>query len=63
MMANKEMEDEVKILHIHKGNEEKNDFIEFMKLRDGKSAILKVNGFVKRYGSKLIDEFRALKVQ
>ncbi len=55
--------DEVKIIHIHKGNEEQNDFIEFMKLRDGKSAMLRVGGFVKRYGSELVDEFRALKAQ
>ena len=55
--------DEVKIIHIHKGNEEKNDYIEFMLLRDGRSAMLRVSGFIKRYGSELVDEFRALKAQ
>ena len=62
-MEEKQIHDEVKILHIHKGNEEKNDFIEFMLLRNGRNVILRVSGFVKRYGSELIDEFRALKTQ
>ena len=37
-MENEVVPDEVKIIHIHKGNEEKNDFIEFIKLRDGESV-------------------------
>ena len=62
-MENEVVPDEVKIIHIHKGNEEKNDFIEFMLLQNGKTALLRVGSFIKRYGSELVDEFRALKTQ
>ena len=62
-MENEIIPDEVKIIHIHQGNEEKNDFIEFMLLQNGKTALLRVGSFIKRYGSELVDEFRALKAQ
>ena len=47
---------EVKILHIHSGSE--NSFIEFVVLRTGKIWILKEDSFIKRFGHKLIGEFK-----
>ena len=58
-MESNEMIDEVKILHIHKGAEGKNDYVEFVKLRTGKTHILTDKSFIKRYGKETIEAFLA----
>jgi len=58
-MENNEMNDEVKILHIHKGSEGKRDFIEYIDIRSGKTHILTDTSFIKRYGKETIEAFLA----
>jgi len=58
-MESNEMIDEVKILHIHRGSEGKNDYVEFVKLRTGKTHILTDKSFIKRYGKETIEAFLA----
>ena len=62
-MNNEVIPDEVKITHIFKGKEEKSDFIEFMRLRNGKSAVLRTESFIKRYGNELIEAFKSSQVK
>ena len=56
-----ETEKEVKILHIHKASDNHEDFIEFLLIRNGKTQILRENGFIQRYGSEAIKEFQKKK--
>ncbi len=51
--------EEIKILHIHKGCEDKKSFIEFIKLNTGKSYILGYENFTKRYDEVMIKEFKS----
>jgi len=51
--------EEIKILHIHKGKDEKSSFIEFIVLRNDKTLLLQFDSFVKRYGRKLIEAFKS----
>ena len=53
------MIDEVKILHVHKGSESKNDYVEFIKLQTGKTHILTDKSFIRRYGKEMIEAFLA----
>ena len=50
---------EIKILHIHKGCEDKKSFIEFIKLINGRSYILGYENFIKRYDEEMIKEFQS----
>lgn len=56
-----ETENEIKILHIHKASDNHEDFIEFLLIRNGKTQILRENGFIRRYGNKAIQEFKMKK--
>ena len=62
-MESNEMNDEVKILHIHKGAEGKRDFIEYIDIRSGKTHILTDKSFIKRYGKETIEAFLAQGLQ
>ena len=59
-MSNERVPDEVKIIHIHRGKDEQSNFVEFIKLRDGKTGILRTGGFIKRFGKELIEAFEAI---
>jgi hypothetical protein len=50
---------EIKILHIHKGCEDKKSFIEFIKTSTGKSHILSYESFVRRYDAEMVEDFKA----
>ena len=56
-----EVPNEIKIIHIHQGKDDESSFIEFMRLNNGKTLILQWNSFIKRFGSELINEFKASK--
>ena len=58
-MESREIQDEVKILHIHKGAEGKRDFVEYIDIRSGKTHILTDASFIKRYGKETIEAFLA----
>ena len=62
-MSNEVIPDEVKIVHIHKGKEEKSSFIEFIVLHNGKTLLLQFDSFVKRYGKELIEAFKSSKAK
>jgi len=53
-----EMPKEVKILHIHRASDNHENFIEFLLIKNGKSQILRESGFIRRYGSEIIEEFQ-----
>ena len=48
----------IKILHIHKASEESNSFVEYT--TDTRVQILRVQNFVRRYGDKLIEDYKTL---
>jgi len=62
-MNSEQIPDEVKIIHIHEGNDDKSSFIEFITLRNGKTFLLKYDSFVKRFSKELIEEFKSSKVK
>ena len=53
-----EIPNKVKILHIHKSGDNHENFIEYMLTKSGKSSILRESGFIRRFGSEAIREFK-----
>ena len=53
-----EIPSEVKILHIHEASDSHENFIEYMLIKSGKSSILRESGFIRRFGSEAIREFK-----
>lgn len=60
-MNNEVMPNELTVTHIHGANVETDSFIEFIKLDNGKSFVLRFNTFVNRYGREPIKTFKSEK--
>jgi len=60
-MENETIPEEVKIIHIHEGKDDKSSFIEFIVLSTGKILLLKYGSFIKRFSKELIEEFNSSK--
>jgi len=60
-MENETIHEEVKIIHIHEGKDDKSSFIEFIVLSTGKTLLLKYDSFIKRFSKELIEEFKRVK--